>query len=442
MDRQGLNTNHTPQTGWCRQCAASVAPGITVCGECGNARLLRHDEAATLAIAHLDCDAFYAAIEKRDDPRLADLPVIVGGGDRGVVTTACYIARRTGVRSAMPMVEARRRCPEAVIIRPDMAKYARESRRIRAHLDGLTPVVHTASIDEAYLDMRGTTRLHGAPPIARLITVQQAIAADVGITVSIGLSYARYLAKIASEQDKPNGFFVIGHADAATTLSAMDVRALPGIGPVAADKLRARGFHRLGDIQSASVQELTTLFGERGAWLSERAHGRGPAWPDTKARSHSVSAETTFRSDLAFGPDLVAQLHAMSVRCADRLKEKGLAGHTVVLKLKTRDHRILTRRTRISEPTQRASRLFEATHRLLQKEAAQRPRQPYRLIGVGVDEVMPFTGEVFDPFDESDARDYARETAVDALRARFGTDILQTGRGFSVRPTKREDKAP
>ena len=194
---------------FCRDCLADVPERSPRCAGCGSPRLARHGELARMAIAHVDCDAFYATIEKRDDPSLADKPVIVGGGHRGVVATACYIARTFGVRSAMPMFEARRRCPHAHVIKPDMAKYVRVGREVRAMMEALTPQVEPLSIDEAFLDLTGTERLHGMMPAKTLARFAKRVEADIGITVSIGLSQNKFLAKIASDLDKPRGFSML-----------------------------------------------------------------------------------------------------------------------------------------------------------------------------------------------------------------------------------------
>jgi DNA polymerase IV len=409
---------------WCRDCAAPVAEGASACS---HVRRFQHDEAFALSIAHLDCDAFYASIEKRDHPELADQPVIVGGGVRGVVTTACYIARRFGVRSAMPMAQARRLCPDGVIVKPRMAAYACEARAIRALMEPLTPDILVASIDEAYLNLTGTARLHGEPPIAQLIRLQNRIEQERGLTVSIGLSYSRYLAKIASELDKPGGLSVLGRTEAAQRLAPMPLRALPGIGPVTAAAMARKGYEHIGDLQSVSLDRLRLDFGDRALWLHDRARGIGPAWPSDARKRQSISAETTFSTDLGFGPELDAQLRLMTERCAARLREAGMAGCDVVLKLKTTRHRLITRRTQLTDPTRRASRLEAAALSLLHREASRTPYQTFRLIGVGVSNVAAFEGETLDVFDPDDARRYAREEMVQTLRDRFGEGALQSG---------------
>ena len=195
---------------FCRDCLADASPNSGRCGACRSPRLLRHPELDRLSIAHVDCDAFYATIEKRDDPALAAEPVIVGGGKRGVVAAACYVARTFGVRSAMPMFEALRLCPHATVIRPNMEKYVGVGREVRRMMLDLTPQVEPLSIDEAFLDLTGTERLHGMNPAKALARFARDVESKVGITVSIGLSGNKFLAKIASDLDKPRGFAVLG----------------------------------------------------------------------------------------------------------------------------------------------------------------------------------------------------------------------------------------
>ncbi|MGN6536984.1 MAG: DNA polymerase IV, partial [Mesorhizobium sp.] len=192
-----------PEHGFCRDCLRLQSGPVRRCERCGSPRLARHAELYRLHLAHIDCDAFYAAVEKRDNPALRDKPVIIGGGKRGVVSTACYIARIQGVRSAMPMFKALEACPEAIVIKPDMEKYVRVGREVRAMMQALTPLVEPISIDEAYLDLAGTERLHGLPPALVLARFARAVEKDIGITVSAGLSYCKFLAKIASDFRKP-----------------------------------------------------------------------------------------------------------------------------------------------------------------------------------------------------------------------------------------------
>src|ERR671911_2269195 len=214
---------------FCRDCLTlSASPLAARCTACGSPRLLRHKERDSLAIAHVDCDAFFAAVEKRDDPTLADKPVIIGGGKRGVVSTACYIARTYGVRSAMPMFKALKACPDAVVIRPNMEKYKVAGREVRRLMAGLTPLVEPVSIDEAFLDLSGTELVHQGPPALTLARFARRVEREICITVSIGLAPNKFLAKIASDLEKPRGFAVIGKTEAREFLAPRPVGLIFG----------------------------------------------------------------------------------------------------------------------------------------------------------------------------------------------------------------------
>ncbi len=414
----------------CRDCDwhAAECSDLPACPRCGGARLVHHPELFSLAIAHLDADAFYASVEKRDRPELAGLPVIVGGGRRGVVTAACYVARRYGVRSAMPMFKALRACPDAVVIRPDMAKYVAVGRGLRALMQRLTPLVEPLSIDEAVLDLSGTEALHGAPPAVVLARLAREVEAELRLTVSIGLAPNRMLAKMAAERDKPRGFAVIGAAEAASVLAPMPVGALPGIGPKAAARLVAQGFATLGALAALTPAEALRRLGEHGPELAALARGedRRAVVPDREARS--LSTETTFESDLASLAELERALWPLAEKLAARLKAKGLAAGGVVLKLKTAGFVSRSRHVKLPVPTQLADTLFAAARPLLAKEATG---IRFRLIGIGAEPLAP--GEEADRGDLADpdaARRVAMDRAVEALRAKFGRDAVRRGRGL------------
>lgn len=415
----------------CRDCLrlSKTAPPGARCPACRSPRLVVHPELAALAIAHVDCDAFYASVEKRDDPALRDRPVIVGGGRRGVVATACYLARIRGVRSAMPMVEALRLCPEAVVLRPRMPAYAEASARIRALMEALTPAVEPVALDEAYLDLSGTERLHGAPPAVLLARLAREVEAQVGVTLSIGLSCNKFLARIASDLDKPRGFAVIGRAEAAELLRDRPVRLIPGVGESGAAALAAAGILTFADLQRRDPRELAARFGRFGLRLARLARGEDdrPVTPNGPARS--LSAETTFAEDTADPSALEGHLWRLAVRVSDRAKAKGLAGRTVTLKLKRADHRLMTRRQTLREPTQIADRLHAAAAALL---AACPERGPFRLIGLGLSDLGPATrgDATADLLDPGAARRAAAERAADAIRARFGEGAIFRGRAL------------
>lgn len=409
-------------TGFCRDCLTDVPAEATRCQSCRSPRLLRHAELDRLSIAHVDCDAFYAAIEKRDDPSLVDKPLIVGGGKRGVVATACYVARTYGVRSAMPMFEALSRCPNAVVIRPNMSKYAEVGRAVRRAMFALTPLVEPLSIDEAFLDLTGTERLHGMGPAKVLARFARAIERDLGITVSIGLSVNKFLAKIASDLDKPRGFAVLGASEASAFLAPKPVGFIYGVGAVSAGKLAADGYRLIADLQRADQRDLMRRYGEEGVRLWQLARGIDRRRVDAERETKSISAETTFERDIVDLRPLEQHLWELSEKVSARLKAADLAGSTVTLKLKSADFKLRTRARRLSVPTQLAARIFTAGHDLLEREAGH---TRFRLIGIGVSHLEEAEGD--DLADLLDRRTAQAEHAVDRLRAKFGRGAVIRG---------------
>jgi DNA polymerase-4 len=413
---------------FCRDCLADAAPRAARCAACGSPRLLRHAELDRLAIAHIDCDAFYATIEKRDDPSLAAEPVIIGGGRRGVVATACYVARTFGVKSAMPMFEALRLCPLARVIRPNMDKYARVGREVRQLMFALTPLVEPLSIDEAFLDLSGTERLHGLPPAKVLARFAGEVEQKIGITVSIGLSCNKFLAKIASDLDKPRGFAVMGAGEAPAFLAPKPVGFIFGVGKASAARLARDGFHRIADLQQASEIEMMRRYGEEGRRLARLARGIDARKISADRETKSVSAETTFERDLSDFGALERILWTQADEVSARLKDKALAGATVTLKLKTADFKIRTRAHSFAAPTQLAGKIFAAAKQLLERET---DGTKFRLLGVGVSALA--AAEEADPADFVDARAAEAEHAVDRVRARFGDDAVVRGLAFERR---------
>jgi DNA polymerase-4 len=412
----------------CRDCSAEVAEARAACPGCGSRRLVRHPELFTLTVAHVDCDAFYASVEKRDRPELLTRPVIVGGGRRGVVSAACYIARTTGVRSAMPMFKALRLCPDAVVIKPEMAKYAAAARRIRALMEALTPLVQPLSIDEAVLDLAGTEALHRAPPAAVLARFARAVEREVGVTISIGLAPNRLLAKLTAERDKPRGFAVLGRAEAAAWLAPQPVTLLPGIGPAMARRLEAAGITRLGQLAALTAHEAARRFGEEGPSLAARARGEDGRAVNPERETKSISAETTFDTDLAEVAALERPLWRLCEKLSRRLAGQDLAAGGVVLKLKTAGFALRTRHARLPAPTLLPETLFDAARPLLLREA---DGTAFRLIGIGAQPLVAAAeadrGDLADP----DApRRAARWQAMEALRARFGEGAVMRGRGL------------
>jgi DNA polymerase-4 len=412
---------------FCRDCLRDVGPQAR-CPACRSPRILRHVELDTLTLAHVDCDAFYATIEKRDDPTLADKPLIVGGGQRGVVTTACYIARTFGVRSAMPMFEARRLCPHATIIRPSMDKYAAVSREVRALMLELTPQVEPISIDEAFMDLAGTARLHGLPAAKVLARFAAQVESRIGITVSIGLAPNKFLAKVASDLDKPRGFAVLGRAEAASFLADQPVSLIFGVGKVAQQRFAKDGIRLISDLQRLDERELMRRYGAEGQRLSRLARGIDERVVDPARERKSVSAENTFERDIASFRPLEKRLWAAAEEVSDRLKEKRLAGSTVTLKLKTADFRILTRARSLESPTQLAGRIFASSRELLAREING---TRYRLLGVGVSALTDADGaDPADLIDRSASRRAAAERAIDRVRGKFGQEAMLRGLAF------------
>ncbi len=416
----------------CRDCGwlsdeASDRPARR-CPDCGSPRLLRHPELATLGIAHLDCDAFYASIEKRDDPPLRDRPVIVGGGRRGVVLAACYVARLYGVRSAMPMFKALKACPEAVVIAPAMAKYQAVGQQVRERMRAVTPLVEPLSIDEAFLDLGGTERLHHGPPARTLALLALRIEREVGLTVSIGLSYNKFLAKVASDLDKPRGFAVIGTGEALDFLRSRPVSLIWGVGRALQQRLASDGITVIGDLQQRPERDLVARYGAIGGRLYRFARGEDDRRVDPDAPTRSISAETTFDADLASPQAMEAELWPLCETVSGRLKRAALAGQTVTLKLKTSEFRTITRSRRLSDPTQLADVLFAAARPLLAEVADGRT---FRLIGIGA---ADFTdGAAADPpdlLDPAAEKRAAAERAVDRVRAKLGRDAITRGRGL------------
>jgi DNA polymerase-4 len=381
-----------------------------------------------LSTAHLDCDAFYAAIEKRDDPSLRDKPVIVGGQHRGVVSTACYIARIRGVRSAMPMFQALRLCPDAAVIAPNMAKYAAVGRDVRELMLALTPLVQPLSIDEAFLDLSGTERLHGRSPAYSLAHLAQQIEKEIGITVSIGLSHNKFLAKMASDLDKPRGFSVIGRAETLGFLAAKPVSAIWGVGKAMQAELAKDGITMIGQLQTREKTDLMKRYGSLGTRLYHLARGEDARHVSSDDETKSISAETTFDEDISDYKALERILWQMAEKVSRRAKKDRLAGSTVTLKLKTADFKLRTRAASFQDVTVLADRIFSAAQPLLKREATG---TAFRLLGVGMShlrEIDPTTLEA--TLDERAATRAKAEHAIDRLREKFGKSAVERGLAF------------
>jgi DNA polymerase IV len=423
---------HALAPGFCRDCLAETAGNEARCHACHGPRFVRHEELHKLAIAHIDCDAFYAAVEKRDDPSLADKPVIVGGATRGVVSTACYIARIKGVKSAMPMFKALKLAPDAVVIKPNMAKYAKAGREVRELMLAVTPAVEPISIDEAFLDLSGTERLHGKSPAKTLARLILDIEKTVGITASVGLAPNKYLAKVASDLQKPRGFSVIGKAEAKSFLAARPVSLIWGVGKAMQEKLAADGISLIGQLQNMERNDLMRRYGSMGSRLYFFSRGEDMRTVSPDEESKSVSAETTFNTDISDAAELEAILWTLSERVAFRAKKEGCAGRTVTLKLKTADFKLRTRATSLEDPTQMAHRIFAAARPLLQKEATG---TRFRLIGVGISHLTETPANEEQTLDSREAAQSKAERAIDTLRQKFGKDAVE--RGITTRSKER-----
>ena len=429
----------TPQTTrLCRDCGSDVFT-VDVCSACGSRRFVSHSEISSLSIAHVDCDAFYCSVEKRDNPAIRNKPVVVGGGRRGVVSAACYHARVYGVRSAMPMFQALKLCPDAVVVKGSMDKYAYEGGRIREMMRALTPLVEPLSIDEAFLDLTGTERLHGKSPAQSLIKLQTDILRDIGVTVSIGLSYNKFLAKTASDLDKPNGFAVLGQHDAQAFLAKQSVGFVYGIGPAFAAKLEKAGLRTIADVTRRTDKEMAQRFGDGGLRLARLARGEDHRRVNPVSDRKSVSAETTFNTDISDLEQLKDKLWQVCLKTADRSKAKNLAGRTVTLKLKTAQFKSISRRRTLQQPVQLADVIFSELEPLLEAEVDG--FKSYRLIGAGISGLSAPVGDVADMLDLKSAKRGAAERASDIARAKFGSDAVTTGRGLRLRQAKAKNIA-
>ncbi len=412
----------------CRDCLTSFdGPGR--CPACGRPRVVRHDELMSLTIAHMDCDAFFASVEKRDNPDLADKPVIVGGGRRGVVSTCCYLARIKGVRSAMPMFQALKLCPEAVIVKPRFEAYVEASKAIRAMMDELTPVVEPLSLDEAFMDLSGTQRLHGAPPAVMLARLTKRMKDEVGLTGSIGLSHNKFLAKVASDLDKPRGFSVIGQAETVDFLSAKSVRLIWGIGPAAQESLGKAGIHTFSDLTRWDKRDLHARFGGMGDRLWHLARGEDARRISPHTPVKGLSNETTFGEDTSDIDILDGHIWRMAEKVSSRAKAQDKAGLVVTLKLKRSDHSLITRRQSLRHPTQVADTIYRTARALFDHLG---DAGPYRLLGVGISQLASDTqADLEDDLLDPDAGKRRRaEEATDAIRARFGKDAILKGRAL------------
>ncbi|MBM1815942.1 DNA polymerase IV [Pseudosulfitobacter pseudonitzschiae] len=399
------------------------------CPACASPRVVSHPELNSLSIAHMDCDAFYASVEKRDNPALEGKPLIIGGGRRGVVSTACYVARIRGVRSAMPMFQALKLCPDAIIVKPRMAAYVEASRAIRAMMEDLTPAIQPLSLDEAFMDLSGTQRMHGAPPAVMLARLIRRMRSELGLTGSIGLSHNKFLAKIASDLDKPHGFSVIGKAETESFLHDKPVRLIWGVGNAAQASLDKAGIRSFADLKRWDKQDLIARFGAMGDRLWHLARGIDARRVTAHEPMKSISNETTFNDDTADPDILDGHLWRMAEKVSDRAKAKDLAGRVVTLKLKRANHSTLTRRLSLHSPTQMADTIYRTARALFDQVGNE---GPYRLLGCGISDLTDADkadteGDLLDP---NKTKRTQAERATDKIRSRFGPDAIVKGRAL------------
>ena len=417
----------------CRDCFEAYAnEAADRCPNCESPRLIRHPELDRLAIAHIDCDAFYASVEKRDCPELRDKPVIVGGGRRGVVSTACYVARLDGVHSAMPMFKALKACPKAVVIRPDMAKYSAIGKEIRERMRALTPLVEPLSVDEAFLDLSGTEKLHRGWPARSLARLMKEIEDDFGLTASVGLSFNKFLAKIASDLDKPRGFAVIGRDEARGFLAEQPVRIIWGVGRSLRAALARDGITLVRHLLPFEETDLIARYGRIGRRLYRFARAEDDRTVVAEGQTKSISSETTFNEDITRLDHLRERLWPLCEKVARRLKKASLAGHSVHLKLKTADFKLVSRSRRLGDATQMAEEIYRVAAPLLEQEADGRA---FRLIGAGVaDLVDDEEADLPDLLDPARNKRVQVELVIDEVRNKLGEDSIIKGRGLGRHP--------
>jgi DNA polymerase-4 len=390
--------------------------------------LITHAELNSLSIAHIDCDSFYASIEKRDNPELKNKPVIVGGGTRGVVAACCYISRIRGVHSAMPMYKALEACPDAVVVSPNMEKYKAVSLEIKCLMHDTTPIIESLSIDEAFLDLAGTEKLHGCSPAKTLVKLIKRIEEKSGITVSVGLSYNKFLAKTASDIDKPRGFTVIGKGDALDFLSTRTVGSIWGIGKSMQNRLEHDGIFTINQLRVIPENDLTKRYGVIGKHLSELSQGidSRPIRPGRKAKS--ISTEITFSRNVSSLNELLQKLWPLCEKISNQLKNKNLVAGTITIKLKTSTFQLVTRSHTLRRPTQLAERIYQEAKILLEPESN---KAFYRLIGIGITQLS--TNKEADQLEliNISTEEIGKiESTIDLVRKKFGNDAIHKGRTF------------
>ncbi len=377
------------------------------------------------SILHVDMDAFYASVEQRDNPELVGKAVVVGGGsNRGVVAAASYEARQYGIRSAMPMVEARRRCADLQRVRPRMSHYKSVSRQIFAVFREFTPLVEGLSLDEAFLDVTDSVTLFGAPENIAA-TVKKLIREKTALTASVGVAENKLVAKIASDLDKPDGLTVVWPADYAKRLDPLPASVIPGIGRETRKRLDAVGIRTIRDLRIAPDRVLEPIFGRFTRKTRDRASGIDDRPVVAFREEKSISAEETYDTDLATPERMDQELLRLTERTATRLRRQSLAAGTVQVKIRKSDFTTFTRQRSVRPASDSTDQVFAVARELLHTWLAQNPDARIRLLGVGVSGLVPALQP--DLFGSSDAQPVVDQT-VDEIRDRFGSDALGRAR--------------
>jgi DNA polymerase-4 len=385
-------------------------------------------------ILHVDMDAFYASVEQRDRPELRGKPVVVGGDMRGVVAAASYEARKFGIRSAMPMREAERRCPNLVRVPLRMSYYKAISDEVFAIFRDITPLVEGLSLDEAFLDVTDSLNLFGcAERIA--VTVKTRIRVETGLTASVGVAPNKLVAKIASELDKPDGLVVVTAANLQATLDPLPVQVIPGIGPSTRARLNKTGIHTIAELRAAPDRVLDPIFGRYTRRSRARASGEDDRPVVPSRLEKSISAEETFASDLTERADLHRKLLRLCERTAARLRGRSLVAGTVHLKIRRADFSTFTRQHALKPPANSTDSLYRIARQLLDDWLIDSPGSRIRLLGVGGSELAPGAqGDLFSEDDRTSGRDSTElDRTVDRIRGRFGTASVARARVLGPR---------
>ena len=418
--------------GICRDCFVLLNKNVTRCKECKSPRLIFNSDIEGLTIAHLDCDAFYASIEKRENPELKNLPVIVGGGPNGVVTTCCYIARISGVRSAMPMFKAKLLCPQAIVIKPRMKLYKKVSLEIKEILYSVTPLVQFVSIDEAFIDLKGTRRLHKKFPAALLAQIAKQIEENLGITVSIGLSFNKFFAKIGSDLEKPRGLSIVGISDARNILQTKKISILRGVGKKNLEKLRNNGITFIRDLKKYDKRELENNYGALGRRLWYFSRGYDDSRVEPKQIPKSISKEITFDTCSSDTNYIRFRLWEMCEVVSVRLKESDLRTKHLTLKIKPNKSNALTLAVNLETPTNLAELLYQASILLLKKFNTD---TEVKLVGISLKSLSKRDDNKtnFNLFDKetSQLNSESAEKAMDSIRKKFGKGSIFKGRSLN-----------